>query len=72
MSRPFHIGKKIGRDGGFSLSIPPGWDDGSGKVKHIPSGPHKGRVYFESRHEARELAKRIQDKEQRGFKYDPD
>lgn len=54
----------------MSFQLPKGWDDGSGKVRHVPSGPNKGRVYFTNREEARELAKRIQDTEQRHVRYD--
>lgn len=43
---------------GISFQYPPGWDDGSGTVRHVPSGPFKGRVLWTSRHEAREIAKR--------------
>lgn len=66
----FYVRKPSGSDGGISFQIPKGWDDGSGKVRHVPSGPHKGRVYFSSREEARELAKRVQDKEERHVRYD--
>lgn len=64
------IRKRGGSDGGVSFQIPPGWTDGSGKIKHIQSGPLKGRVYFSSRHEAKEIAKRLQDKEERYVRYD--
>lgn len=68
----YHVGKRGGSDGGVCWQIPPGWTDGSGKVKHIQSGPWKGRVYFSNRHEAKELAKRLQDHAERYVKYDPD
>ena len=68
----FRIGKRGGSDGGISFQIPPGWDDGSGKIRHIPSGPHKGRVYFTSRHEAKEIGKRLQDQSEMYVRYDPD
>jgi hypothetical protein len=61
-----------GRNGGMSYQIPKGWDDGSGKIRHIQSGPNKGRVCWTSRHEAKEIAKRLQDSEQRHVRYDPD
>lgn len=47
---------------GVSFQFPPYWDDGSGKVKHVPHGPLKGRVYFESKQEARDIARRHEDK----------
>lgn len=68
----FRIAKRGGSDGGISFQLPPGWTDGSGKIRHVPSGPHKGRVYFTSRYEAQEIAKRAQDREQTHVRYDPD
>jgi hypothetical protein len=56
--------------GGISFQLPPGWDDGSGKIRHIESGPHKGRVYFTSRTEAREIAKRMSDTCDQRVRYD--
>lgn len=47
---------------GISFQFPPGWDDGSGKVQHVKSGPHKGRVCWTSKHEASEIAKRHEGK----------
>jgi hypothetical protein len=67
-----NIGKRGGSDGGVSFQLPPNWDDGSGKIRHIQSGPWKGRVFFSSRHEAQEIAKRLQDREERHVRYDPD
>lgn len=67
-----NIAKRGGSDGGVSFQLPPGWTDGSGKIRHIQSGPLKGRVYFTSRHEAKEIAKRLQDHEERHVRYDPD
>jgi hypothetical protein len=66
----FEIHKRGGAEGGVSYQIPKDWDDGSGKIRHIPSGPLKGRVYFTSRHEAQEIAKRLQDKEQTRVRFD--
>jgi len=43
---------------GISFQFPTGWDDGSGKVRHVQSGPFKGRVCWTSKHEATEVAKR--------------
>jgi len=71
-ARRIHIAKRGGTDGGVSFQLPVGWDDGSGKIRHVQSGPLKGRVYFTSRHEAQEIAKRLQDKDQRNVRYDPD
>ena len=68
--RGIQIRKRGGSDGGVSFQIPPGWTDGSGKIKHIQSGPLKGRVYFSNRHEAKEIAKRLQDREERYVRYD--
>ena len=48
----------VRRQEGISFQFPPGWDDGSGAVRHVPSGPHKGRVMFTSQHEKMEIAKR--------------
>jgi len=68
----FHVGKRGGSDGGVSFQLPPGWTDGSGKVRHIPSGPLKGRVYFTSRQEAKDIAKRLEDTSGQRVRYDPD
>jgi hypothetical protein len=46
---------------GISFQFPPGWDDGSGRVRHVPSGPHKGRVMWTSPQEKRDIAKRHED-----------
>jgi hypothetical protein len=68
----FNIGKRAGSDGGISFQFPPGWDDGSGKVRHIPSGKYKGRVYFTSRQEAIDIGKRHEDVSGHRTEYDPD
>ena len=65
-----NIRKPAGSEGGVSFQLPKGWDDGSNKVRHIPSGPLKGRVFWTSRGEAKEIAKRIQDREERNVRYD--
>lgn len=64
------IHKRSGSEGGVFFQVPPGWTDGSGKIRHIPSGEHKGRVYFTSRHEAKEIAKRLQDQQEMHIRYD--
>jgi hypothetical protein len=47
---------------GISFQFPPGWDDGSGKVRHVPKGqPHAGRVMFTSKQEAIDIGKRHED-----------
>lgn len=66
----FNIAKKGGSDGGLSFQIPPGWDDGSGKIRHIKGGQHDGRVFWTSRREAQEIAKRLQDHQQQYVRYD--
>ncbi len=58
--------------GGISFTFPPGWDDGSGKVKHVERGEFKGRVYFTSRQEARDIAKRYEDRAGEACRFDPD
>lgn len=58
--------------GGISFTFPPGWDDGSGKVKHVKGGIHDGRVYFSSRREAQEIAKRYEDRAGERCRFDPD
>jgi hypothetical protein len=50
--------KKKSSEGGISFTFPKNWDDGSGRVRHVQSGPWRGRVMFTSRNEAREIAKR--------------
>ena len=64
---------KMGDKGPFGMcfQLPKDWDDGSGKVRHIKSGIHKGRVAFTSRREAQEIAKRWADKAGRSVEYDP-
>lgn len=62
---------KRGDEGGISFQLPPGWTDGSGKVKYVKDGIYKGRVRWDSRQEAKELAKRVQDHERAYTKYDP-
>lgn len=62
---------KTGDDGGVSLQIPPGWDDGSGRVRHVKDGPLKGRVCWSNRAEAREIAARVAAKEGQRVTYDP-
>jgi hypothetical protein len=57
---------------GISFTFPPGWDDGSGKVSHVPDGPFKGRVMFTSRREAEEIGKRLEGKSGDRVRYDPD
>lgn len=64
------IHKRAGSDGGISYQLPPNWTDGSGKIRHVKEGPNKGRVFFSSRYEAKEIAKRLQDSEQRFVRYD--
>lgn len=56
---------------GISFQLPEGWDDGSGKIRHLKSGPHAGRVYWTSRAEAREIAARWSDSAGRKVTYDP-
>lgn len=57
--------------GGVSFQIPTGWDDGSGKIRHVKSGPFKGRVCFSSRREAQDIAKRVADQSGVSVRYDP-
>ena len=57
---------------GISFQFPPDWDDGSGKVRHVQDGPHKGRVMFTSKHEAREIAKRYEGMCGQTARYAPD
>jgi hypothetical protein len=51
-----------GDKGGISFQIPEGWTGGSDKIRHVPDGPFKGRVFWTSQAEAREIAKRLEDK----------
>ena len=65
---PTHVGTrtqiqtKHGDKGGISFQIPEGWDDGSGKVRHVKDGPFAGRVYWTTQAEARDIARRLEDK----------
>jgi hypothetical protein len=66
----FNVIRRQGYNGGVSLQFPPGWDDGSGKVKHVEHGPMKGRVYFSNRREAEDLGKRHEDVSGCSTRYD--
>ena len=57
--------------GGMFFQIPPGWSDGKPGIKYVEGGQFKGRVRFESRREAKELARRISDHQRRQVEYDP-
>lgn len=57
---------------GISFQFPPGWDDGSGKIRHVPDGPHKGRVMFTSASEAREIGARYEGMCGQKARYNPD
>lgn len=57
---------------GISFQFPPGWDDGSGKIQHVKSGPFKGRVMFQSKREAQEIAKRYEGMCGQRARYAPD
>lgn len=61
-----------GQDGGISFQFPPGWDDGSGKIRHVKDGPFKGRVCFSSRREAKEISARYEGMSGERIHYDPD
>ena len=69
--KPVRVRKRLGDSGGISFQVPPGWDDGSGKIRHVESGPLKGRVYFKNRREAVELAKRLEGKTGDRTRFDP-
>lgn len=56
--------------GGIDFQDHPSWADGL-PVKRIPSGPHKGRVYFTSRREAQEIARMKSDVKGKRVVYDP-
>lgn len=68
----FNIGKRAGTDGGISFQFPPGWGKGMNGVRHVPSGMFKDRVFFTSRQEAKDLAKRLEDMSGSTARYDPD
>ena len=57
---------------GISFQFPPDWDDGSGKIQHVKSGPFKGRVMFSGRRDAEEIAKRYEGMCGQRARYDPD
>lgn len=48
----------VRREEGISFQFPPNWDDGTGTVRHVTSGEHKGRVMWTSNREKREIARR--------------
>lgn len=68
------ISKRGGRGaGGILFQAPPGWTDGSKKLKYLPKGhPHAGRVYFTSAREAQDIAKRLEDQSGVRVRYNPD
>lgn len=56
---------------GMAFQLPPGWDDGSGKIRHMKGGVHDGRIIFSSRREAKDIARRWEDACGRRVEYDP-
>jgi len=57
--------------GGICFQEPKGWTDGKPGLKYVQKGPHKGRLTWHSRAEAREVAKRISDARGISVEYDP-
>lgn len=61
--------------GGWGMGIDfqdhPSWADGLKGIKRVPSGPHRGRVMWTSRKEAREIARYKSDVKRRQVEYDP-
>jgi len=57
--------------GGISFQIPKGWSDGKPGLKYVESGQFKGRLRWDSRREAKEIARRISDAQRTPMEYDP-
>jgi hypothetical protein len=57
--------------GGMFFQIPKDWSDGRPGLKYVDKGIFKGRVRFDSRREAKEIARRISDSQKRQMEYDP-
>jgi len=57
---------------GFSIQMPPGWTDGKPGINYVRSGPAKGRVYWTSRAEAKEIAARYEGVSGERTRFDPD
>lgn len=58
-------------DGGLCFQIPKYWSDGKPGLKYVEKGIFKGRLRFESRREAKEIARRLSDHQKTPFQYDP-
>lgn len=58
-------------NGGICFQEAPGWSDGKPGLKYVEKGPHKGRLTWHSRAEAKEVAKRISDARGISVEYDP-
>lgn len=56
---------------GILFQFPPGYDDGSGKLKYVKSGPFAGRVCYSSRKEAQEIRARYADRTGEKIHFDP-
>lgn len=52
---------KRGDGFGMSVQFPKWWGKGMKGVRHIPSGPHRGRIMFTTRQEAKDIGKRHED-----------
>lgn len=58
-------------NGGICFQEPKGWTDGKPGLKYVEKGPHAGRLRWESRREAKEVAKRISAARGISVEYDP-
>jgi hypothetical protein len=63
--------KRLGDGGGVLFQFPPGYDDKSGKLNYMKSGPWEGRVVFQNRREAKEIAARYEGMCGEKIRYDP-
>lgn len=68
---PVKVRKRLGEKGGVFFQVPAGWDDGRPGLKRVERGHLKGRLYYTSRREGIELAKRISGKENVAARFDP-
>lgn len=57
---------------GILFQFPPGYDDGSGKLRYVKDGPFAGRVAYSSRKEAKEIAARYEGRTGEKIYFDPD
>ena len=59
-------------ESGVLFQFPPGYDDGSGTLQYVKSGPFAGRVCYSSAKEAKEIAARYAGRTGEKIHFNPD